>query len=131
MTQETKELNSILDSLEQKSYKAEPIIFHETTSPYFTCLFAERGSDLIFQFYKTGKSTNEIILDRVKIIFKDLLGRLDSVLKVEEVKDEMIEGGESVFVLVKGLRHNDYARSLLFKEPFVKLHESFSSPKQV
>lgn len=123
------EVNDVFSKFEHKAYKAEPIEFHETKSPHFTCLFAERGNDLIFQFYKAGRTTLDQLHDKIVPIYNDILGSLKSSLKVEKVYDEMIDGGESVFVEVKGLRHNDFARQKLFKDPFVELHNKLSPPE--
>jgi hypothetical protein len=119
------DLDKAFEGFIHKSYKADPIEFHETKSPYFNCLFAERGLDLIFQFYRTDLSTDDILLGRIENIFLDCLGALKQALKVEHVVDENIDKGSSIYVEVKGLRNNNYAKQLLFRKPFEELHESF------
>jgi hypothetical protein len=120
------EINDVFSKFESKAYKTEPMEFHQTSSPYFKCLFAERGNDLIFQFYKNGNTTLDTLYDKVKPIFENVLGELKKALKVEKVYDEMIEGGESVFVEVRGLRNNNFAKSKLFRDPFVELHNTLT-----
>lgn len=119
------DISNVYSQFENKTYRAEPIIFHETTSPFFTCLFAERGNDLIFQFYRTDSSSDELLLKRIKDIFTDCLGSLERALKVEHIVDENIDKGSSIYVQVSGLRNNSYAKQLLFRQPFERLHESF------
>ena len=109
-----------------RRYSAEPLHFQEAKSTHFVCQFAQRGDDLIFQYEPTITPIRSDFLPKVQEAYASVLGQSLPKLRVELVEDELLSSGVSVYVEVKDMATNEFAKKMLFSQPFKNLHSALS-----
>jgi hypothetical protein len=112
------------DEYFSKNFKTEPVIFHDVTSTFYTCSFAQKGNDMIYHFYGTPKCSSLAISQIIEPIFLETLGE-DSRknISVEFINDPLLDNLESVFVKVENLCKNELALKKMRRDVFELLHE--------
>ncbi len=115
------------DDYFSKNYKTEPVIFHDVTSTFYLCSFAQKGDDMIYHFYGTPKCSSLAINQLAEVAFLEALGE-DSRkhITTEFINDSLLDNEESVFVKVTTLCKNDLALKKMRRDVFEILHEKLS-----
>lgn len=115
------------DDYFSKNYKTEPVVFHDVTSTFYLCSFAQKGNDMIYHFYGTPKCSSLAINQLVEVAFLESLGE-DSrkYITTEFINDPLLDNEESVFVKVSDLCKNELALKKLRREVFELLHSKLS-----
>lgn len=111
-----------------RTYSAKPIQFKEATSPHFKCKYTYRDDGAVFQFEPSIIPTRKDFVSKVREALPGIVGdERAKTSTVEIVKDDMIERGESVYVLVPGFTSKTLSASeLLAKKLLTATHESLS-----
>ena len=111
-----------------RTYSAKPLQFKEATSPHFKCKYTYRDDGAVFQFEPTIIPTRKDFISKVQNALPKIVG--DDRAKqttVELVKDDMIDRGESVYVLVPGFTSETLVASeMLAKKLLTATHDSLS-----
>lgn len=100
-----------------RSHAVHALKFQEATSPHFLCKYVHREDGTVFQFEPTIIPTRADFVPRIMKALPDIVGKERAQEStVELVKDELIERGESVYVLVPGFTSKTLSASRLLVE---------------
>ena len=106
----------------KQTYEAKPVIFHEATSPHFTCKFAFRQDDTVMQikpvFQPTRPEFHTILSDAVD----SCMGIKKEDAVVEYIDDELIDG-PNFYISLKGFGESHRMNQTLVEKILTLLHE--------